>query len=145
MLAELANLLTPFTSITKVISASNYSTVGETILLFAGLKAYLDKPQNKDYILQEQVDEMNHIFTNYFCEINEALHISAFFDPRYKNLAYENMSWNDILLSIKRIIANYENSDIILPSQTPIQTLRKLTNLSASETRSYFRTLLMSD
>src|SRR6266542_5643838 len=80
MLAELANLLTPFTSITKVISASNYSTVGETILLFAGLKAYLDKPQNKDYILQEQVDEMNHIFTNYFCEINEALHISAFFD-----------------------------------------------------------------
>src|SRR6266540_3576503 len=72
MLAELANLLASFTSITKVISASNYPTVSETKLLFAGLKAHLDKPQNEDYILQEQVDEMNHVFTNYFCEINEA-------------------------------------------------------------------------
>jgi len=44
MLAELANLLAPFASITKVISASNYPTVGETKLLFAGLKAHLDKP-----------------------------------------------------------------------------------------------------
>ncbi len=124
MLAELANLLASFASIIKVISASNYPTVSETKLLFAGLKAHLDKPQNEDYILQEQVDEMNHVFTNYFCEINEALHILAFFDPWYKNLAYGNISRNDILLPIKRVIANYENSDIILPSQTPIQTLR---------------------
>jgi len=145
MLAELANLLAPFASITKVISASNYLTVGETKLLFAGLKAHLDKPRNEDYILQEQVDEMNCVFTNYFCEINEALHIPAFFDPRYKNLVYGNMSRNDILLPIKRVIANYENSDIILPPQPLIQTSRQLTNLSTSETRSYFCILLMSD
>ncbi len=55
------------------------------------------------------------------------------------------MSRNDTLLSIKRVMANYENSDIILPSQTPIQTSRQLTNLSASETRSYFHILLMPD
>ena len=83
---------------------------------------------------------MNCVFTNYFYKINEALHIPAFFDPWYKNLAYENMSWNDILLLIKRVMANYKNSDIILPPQTSIQTSRQLTNLSASETRSYFHT-----
>ncbi len=88
---------------------------------------------------------MNRIFTNYFCEINEALHISAFFDPWYKNLAYGNISQNDILLPIKRVIVNYKNSDIILPSQTSIQTSRQLTNLSASKTRFYFHTLLMPD
>ena len=55
------------------------------------------------------------------------------------------MSQNDILLPIKRVIANYKNSDIILPFQIPIQTSRQLTNLSASETRSYFCTLLMPD
>ena len=88
---------------------------------------------------------MNHVFINYFCEINEALHIPAFFDPRYKNLVYGNMSRNDILLPIKRVIANYENSDIILPPQPLIQTSRQLTNLSTSETRSYFCILLMSD
>ncbi|RGB26708.1 hypothetical protein C1646_770073 [Rhizophagus diaphanus] len=39
---------------------------------------------------------MNRVFTNYFDEISEALHVSAFFDSRYKKLAYGDMSQNNI-------------------------------------------------
>lgn len=53
---------------------------------------------------------MKYIFTNYFNEINEALYISVFFDPHYKKLAYGNMSQNDILELIRKVIANYEKS-----------------------------------
>ncbi|GBB91124.1 hypothetical protein RclHR1_18260001 [Rhizophagus clarus] len=90
ILTELANLLALFASITKVISASNYPTIGEIKLLFSGLKAHLNKFQDDNYILQEQLNEMNNVFNNYFDEINKALHIPAFFDSCYKNLSFES-------------------------------------------------------
>jgi hypothetical protein len=144
ILTELANLLAPFASITKVISASNYPTISEIKLLFTGLKNHLNKPQGENYILQEQINEMNRVFMNYFDEFNEALHVPAFFDPRYKKLSYGNMNRYEILQPIRRIMSNYEESNITLPSQTTIQqtSRHQLVNLSATETRSLFRTLL---
>ncbi|RGB21554.1 hypothetical protein C1646_777732 [Rhizophagus diaphanus] len=62
VLTILADLLAPFALVTKVISASNYPTI----------------------------DKMKCVFTNYFDEINEALHVPVFFDPYYKKLAYDN-------------------------------------------------------
>ncbi|GBB98300.1 hypothetical protein RclHR1_31950002 [Rhizophagus clarus] len=118
ILTELANLLAPFASITKVISASNYPTIGEIKLLFLGLKAHLNKFQDDNYILQEQLNEMNHVFNYYFNEINKALHIPAFFDPCYKNLSFGNMNQHEILQPIQRVMSNYEESNITLPSQT---------------------------
>jgi hypothetical protein len=35
---------------------------------------------------------MKRVFNNYFDQINQLLHIPAFFDPRYKNSAYGRMS-----------------------------------------------------
>ncbi|CAB5215525.1 unnamed protein product, partial [Rhizophagus irregularis] len=127
VLTILADLLAPFASVTKVISASNYPTIGEVKLLFE--------------------DEMKRVFTNYFDEINEALHVSAFFDPRYKKLAYGNMSQNDILEPIRRVMANYEEStdDTSIPSQLIQTSQRQLINLSPTETRNFFRNLLMPD
>jgi hypothetical protein len=148
ILTELANLLAPFASITKVISASNYPTIGEIKLLFAGLKAHLNKSRDDDYILQEQLNEMKRVFNNYFDEINKALHIPAFFDPRYKNLSYGNMNRYEILQPIQRVMSNYEESNITSPTQinTIQQTSRhQLANLSASETRSLFRNLLTTE
>ncbi|GBC04182.1 hypothetical protein RclHR1_05560002 [Rhizophagus clarus] len=148
ILTELANLLTPFASIIKVISASNYPTIGEIKLLFSGLKAHLNKFQDDNYILQEQSNEMNRVFNNYFDEINKACHIPAFFDSRYKNLSFGNMNRHEILQPIQRVISNYEESNIILPSQTHTiqQTSRhQLVNLSASETQSLFRNLLTTE
>jgi hypothetical protein len=147
ILTELANLLAPFASITKVISASNYPTISEIKLLFTGLKNHLNKPQGENYILQEQINEMNRVFMNYFDEFNEALHVPAFFDPRYKKLSYGNMNRYEILQPIRRIMSNYEESNITLPSQTTIQqtSRHQLVNLSATETRSLFRTLLTTE
>lgn len=136
VLTILADLLAPFASVTKVISASNYPTIGEVKLLFEGIKIHLNYPRSEGFILQNQVDEMKRVFTNYFDEISESLHVPAFFDPRYKNLAYGNMSRNDILEPIRRAMANYKESadDTFIPFQ-PIQTSqRQLTNLSPTET-----------
>jgi len=147
ILTILAEILAPFASVTKVISASNYPTIGEVKLLFEGIKVHLNKSRSENFILQDQIDEMKRVFTNYFDEISEALHIPAFFDPRYKKLAYGNMLQNNILEPIRIAMANYKEStgDTFIPSQ-PIQTSqRQLTNLSASETRNYFRNLLMPD
>lgn len=145
ILIELANLLVPFASITKVISASNYPTIGETKMLFTGLKAHLNKPRDENYILKEQINEINRVFTNYFDDINKALHIPAFFDPRYKKLAYGQISRYDILSPIQKAMDNYKKSNITLPSQTPMTSRQQLTNLSAIEARSYFRTMLAPD
>ncbi|GBB90653.1 hypothetical protein RclHR1_01770001 [Rhizophagus clarus] len=136
ILTILADLLAPFASVTKVISASNYPTIGEVKLLFEGIRIHLNQFRGEDFILQNQVDEMKCVFTNYFNEISEALHVSAFFDPRYKKLAYGDMSQDNILEPVCRVMANYRESadDTLIPSQ-PIQTLqRHLMNLSATET-----------
>ncbi|CAB5365347.1 unnamed protein product [Rhizophagus irregularis] len=126
ILTILADLLAPFASVTRVISASSYPTIGEVKLLF-----------------EDQVDEMNRVFTNYFDEISEALHVPAFFDSCYKKLAYGDMSQNNIFEPIRRTMANYrEFDDTHIPSQ-PIQaSQRHLMNLSAIETRNFFRNLI---
>jgi len=145
ILTELADLLAPFASITKALSASSYPTIGETKLFFAGLKNHLDRFRGEDYILQEQINEMNRVFMNYLNEVNKALHVPAFFDSRYKNLAFDNMSRHDILSPIQKVMANYKESNITPPQTPPIQqdSPRQLSNLSAFETRSYFRNLLV--
>ncbi|CAB5210824.1 unnamed protein product [Rhizophagus irregularis] len=143
ILTILADLLAPFASVTRVISASSYPTIGEVKLLFEGIRMHLNQSRGENFILQDQVDEMNRVFTNYFDEINEALHVPAFFDPRYKKLAYGDMSQNNIFEPIRRAMANYrESDDTHIPSQ-PIQaSQRHLMNLSAIETRNFFRNLI---
>ncbi|CAB5205976.1 unnamed protein product [Rhizophagus irregularis] len=143
ILTILADLLAPFASVTRVISASSYPTIGEVKLLFEGIRMHLNQSRGENFILQDQVDEMNRVFTNYFDEISEALHVPAFFDPRYKKLAYGDMSQNNIFEPIRRTMANYrEFDDTHIPSQ-PIQaSQRHLMNLSAIETRNFFRNLI---
>ncbi|CAG8695914.1 4350_t:CDS:2, partial [Rhizophagus irregularis] len=72
LLTELANLLALFASITK----------------------------GENYILQEQINEMIRVSINYFDELNEALHVPAFFDLQYKKLSYGIMNRYEILQPI---------------------------------------------
>jgi len=90
---------------------------------------------------------MNHVFMNYFDEFNEALHVPAFFDLRYKKLSYGNMDRYEILQPIRIKMSNYEESNITLPPQTTIQQTSRgqLVNLSATETRLLFRTFLTTE
>ncbi|EXX53084.1 hypothetical protein RirG_247260 [Rhizophagus irregularis DAOM 197198w] len=143
ILTILADLLAPFASVTRVISASSYPTIGEVKLLFKGIRMHLNQSRGENFILQDQVDEMNRVFTNYFDEISETLHVPAFFNSRYKKLAYGDMFQNNIFEPICRVIANYrESNNTHIPSQ-PIQaSQRHLMNLSAIETRNFFRNLI---
>ena len=65
---------------TKIISTSNYLTIGEIKWFFLAIKIHLEKPRN-NYQLQCQINEMKRVFSNYHEEMNKALHIPIFFDP----------------------------------------------------------------
>ncbi|CAG8782316.1 19039_t:CDS:1, partial [Rhizophagus irregularis] len=137
------DLLAPFASVTRVISAFSYPTIGEVKLFFKGIRMHLNQSRGENFILQDQVDEMNYVFTNYFDEISKVLHVPAFFDFHYKKLAYGDMSQNNIFKPIRRAITNYRESDDTHILSQPIQTSqRHLMNLSAIETRNFFRNLI---
>ncbi len=53
---------------------------------------------------------MKRVFSNYHEQMDKALHIPTFFDPRYKNSAYGNMSKDDILYPIRIAMNSYEQT-----------------------------------
>lgn len=145
-LNDLLDLLAPFALTTKVISASSYPTIGEVKWYFLGIKNHLERSRDSNYSLQSQVDEMKRVFDNYFDQINQSLHVPAFFDPRYKNSAYGRMSRENILQPIRIAMDNYKDSTTPIVEEDTVQDLRhQLKNLSTSETRNYFRNLFMPD
>ncbi|CAB4380034.1 unnamed protein product [Rhizophagus irregularis] len=89
ILTDLSDLLAPFALMTKIISAASYPTIGE-------IKHHLERTQSSNYSLLLQMNAMKRVFDNYFEQINNLLHILAFFDPRYKKKAYGNMSQESI-------------------------------------------------
>lgn len=144
ILTDLLDLLAPFALITKVISASSYPTIGEVKWLFLGIKNHLERSYDSNYSLQSQVNEMKRVFNKYFEQINQLLHIPAFFDPRYKKIAYGNMSQENILQPIQNAMVNYKEPTISIPENNTVQDLRhRLNNLSTSETKNYFRSLFI--
>jgi hypothetical protein len=85
---------------------------------------------------------MKRIFNKYFEQFNKSLHIPAFFDPRYKKIAYGNMSQENILEPIK--IAMNDYNELITPNTSPNTSIEyPFTSLSISETRNYFQNLVM--
>jgi hypothetical protein len=87
---------------------------------------------------------MKRVFNNYFEQFDKLLHIPAFFDPRYKKISYGNMTREDILRPIQRVMADY--GEILPPPPPPPQNLsprRQLASLSTNETRKYFQNLFM--
>jgi hypothetical protein len=144
ILTELLDLLAPFALMTKIISASSYPTIGEVKWLFLGIKYHLEQTRSNNYSLLSQVNEMKRVFNNYFEQINNLLHVPAFFDPRYKNRAYGNMSQENILQPIRNAMANYEESSTPTSEDETIEDLRlQLNNMSTSETRNYFQNFFM--
>ena len=146
ILNDLLELLAPFALATKVISASNYPTIGEVKWLFLGIKNHLERFRNDSYSLKPHVEEMKDVFNRYYEYVNHSLHIPAFFDPRYKKSAYGKMSREDILQPIQTAMNNYKELDITSTAEDTIQDLQyQFNNLSTLETRNYFQNFFMSD
>jgi len=139
-------LLAPFALATKVISASSYPTIGEVKWLFLGIKNHLDRTRDDDYCLQLQIEKIREIFDNYFEQINNLLHVPAFFDPRYKKSAYGRMSRESILQPIRSAMNNYKESETTEDNDNSVQDLQyRFNNLSTSQTRNYFQSLFMAE
>ncbi len=64
---------------------------------------------------------MKCVFLNYFEIMDKTLYISAFFNLRYKNSAYRNMSKENIFLLIHAAMIFYKES-IIFSSITTTNT-----------------------
>jgi len=144
ILIDLLDLLAPFALTTKIMSASSYQTIGEVKWYFLGIKNHLEQSRDSNYSLQPQVDEMKNVFNNYFDLIDQLLHVPAFFDPRYKNSVYGNMSRENVLQPIRTAMNNYKKSVIPITEDNTVQDLRhRLNKLSTSETRNYFQNLFM--
>ena len=142
-LSNLLELLAPFAMITKVISASNYPSIGEVKWLFLCVKHHLEQFPN-DYNLQIQVEAMKQVLNKYFEQFNTLLHIPAFFDPRYKNIIYGNMSKEEIFQPIQLVMNNYTNESTTPTTSrntTPNIQHQLASTLSTSETRNYFKNI----
>ncbi|CAG8697204.1 zinc finger BED domain-containing protein RICESLEEPER 2-like [Rhizophagus irregularis DAOM 181602=DAOM 197198] len=107
ILTDLLDLLAPFALMTKIIFAASYPTIGEVKWLLLGIKHHLERTQSSNYSLLLQVNAMKRVFDNYFEQINNLLHILAFFDPCYKKKAYGNIFQESILQPIRIAMADY--------------------------------------
>src|SRR6266542_1327738 len=76
---------------------------------------------------------MKRVFSNYHEQMDKALHIPAFFDPRYKNSAYRNMSKDDILYPI-RIAMNFYKQTI--PTTATTSSTTSTTTFTTTSTTS---------
>jgi len=76
---------------------------------------------------------MKQVFSNYHEQMNKALHISAFFDLRYKNSAYENMSKDDILYLIHIAINSYKQT---IPTTVTISSTTSTITFTITSTTS---------
>ena len=117
--------------------------IREVKWLFLGIKYHLEKFE-ENHNLQIQINAMKYVFNNYFEQFNKSLHIPAFFDPRYKQIIYENMTREEIFQPIRLVMANYTNELITsIARNTTTIIHHQLANLSTSETRSYFQNTFM--
>src|SRR6185437_3299274 len=89
---------------------------------------------------------MKCVFNNYFEQFDKLLHIPAFFDPRYKQMIYENMTQDENFQLIQLAMVNYTSEPSTLPTSrnTTFTMQRQIATLLASEMRSYFQNIFMS-
>jgi hypothetical protein len=89
ILNDLLDLLAPFSFVTKMISTSNYPTIGEVRWFLLGIKNHLVQPRDDNYSLKSQVSKMKDTFNYYFDQINNSLHIPSFLTHVIKNQLME--------------------------------------------------------
>lgn len=78
-------LLEPFERATKYLSASSYPTMGDTRLVFLGLKTHLEKYANDDSFSQRAMAALiSRKIDDYWMIMDSASTVSAILDPRSK-------------------------------------------------------------
>ena len=69
--------------------------------MLLGLLVDLNNEREHDYILRRVFLAVRNKIKEYWDKLDEITHIAAFFDPRYKNIAYQGISKEEILTPIR--------------------------------------------
>ncbi|CAB4481929.1 unnamed protein product [Rhizophagus irregularis] len=98
---HLVNLLSQFHIATAELSTQTYPTIAYARVVLLGLLVDLNENRGHNYSLSEVLLAIRNKIQEYWAHIDKMTHVSAFFDPRYKTIAYKNLEINEILEPIR--------------------------------------------
>ncbi|CAB4399962.1 unnamed protein product [Rhizophagus irregularis] len=95
--SHLVNLLSQFHIATAELSTQTYPTIAYARVVLLGLLVDLNENRGHNYSLSEVLLAIRNKIQEYWTHIDKMTHVPAFFDPRYKTIAYKNLEINEIL------------------------------------------------
>ncbi|CAB4443300.1 unnamed protein product [Rhizophagus irregularis] len=98
---HLVNLLSQFHIATTELSTQTYPTIAYARVVLLGLLVDLNENRGHNYSLSEVLLAIRNKIQEYWIHIDKMTHVSAFFDPRYKTIAYKDLEINEILEPIR--------------------------------------------
>ncbi|CAB5367680.1 unnamed protein product [Rhizophagus irregularis] len=98
---HLVNLLSQFHIATAELSTQTYPTIAYARVVHLGLLVDLNENRGHNYSLSEVLLAIHNKIQEYWAHIDKMTHVPAFFDPRYKTIAYKNLEINEILEPIR--------------------------------------------
>ena len=97
----MVELLSQFDVATIELSTQTYPTIAYARVVLLGLLVDLNQDRNSTYPLNEVLVTIRSKIQEYWSQINTMTHVPTFFDPRYKAIAYQGLSINEILDPIR--------------------------------------------
>ncbi|CAB4427392.1 unnamed protein product [Rhizophagus irregularis] len=98
---HLVNLLSQFHIATTELSTQTYPTIAYARVVLLGLLVDLNENRGHNYSLSEVLLAIRNKIQEYWTHIDKMTHVPAFFDPRYKTIAYKSLEINEILEPIR--------------------------------------------
>ena len=108
-----------------------------------GLLLDLNNEREYDYTLNRVFLAIRNKIKEYWNKLDEVTHIAAFFDPRYKNIAYQEMSKEEILAPIRNCLPILNSSSQVNNRKKSIfaqrlSTLNQQQNINSDELLRYW-------
>ncbi|CAB4428209.1 unnamed protein product [Rhizophagus irregularis] len=115
-LHNIRELLSEFEMATTELSGQTYPTIAHVRVIFLSLLSYLNAQNGSEYLLNDMVKQIKPKLENYWNIMDDNSKVSAFLDPRYKNLCFPGMETDSILDFIRQKLPLL--SQISAPAQT---------------------------
>src|SRR5947207_6860716 len=87
-LHDIKEILSEFAMATTELSGQTYSTAANVRVLFLSLISYLNSQNDSGHLLYDMINKIKQKLEHYWNMIDENSKVTAFLDPRYKNLCY---------------------------------------------------------
>lgn len=100
----MTGLLSQFDVATIELSTQTYPTIAYARVVLLGLLVDLNQNRNCTYPLNEVLVAIRSKIQEYWNQINTMTHVPTFFDPRYKSIAYQGLSINEILDPVRNYL-----------------------------------------